>query len=343
MAYTDVIVLIPSYEPDQEIINLVKELKNIGYPTIVVNDGSNNSFDSIFEFLKENSIVIGYDENKGKGAALKYGIEHIRNNEPNINYIITADGDGQHSCNDIDRVYQELKKTNDLVFGVRHFGKNVPFRSRFGNSFSKITRSLTTKEYIPDDQCGLRGFSRKYFGKMLEISGQKYEYEMNVLMLFQLRHYPIKYLKIETIYLNDNKSSHFSPFLDTFRIQCTIFSHSIISLTSLLLMVASFVLISSLTPLHPLLNFVISEFVGFQLLFAFVTVIYPTYKNGYRLLKELIFFFARLLFGFGVFSLLIIAFHFDDIGSAIIAFLLGESLNVIISYQITKYLKRTHN
>lgn len=343
MLHEDVIILIPSYEPEETIIFLTAQLNKEGYPLLVINDGSPKSYDSIFDRVKKYAKVISYDKNKGKGYALKNGISYIRKNYPNVNYVITADGDGQHSIKDIEKVYDKLIKTNELVFGVRHFDQDVPFRSRFGNSFSKFTRSLTTKEYIPDDQCGLRGFSRKYFRKLLKISGQKYDYEMNVLMLFQLRHYPINYLNIETIYLDQNKSSHFAPFKDTARIQVSIFSHSIISLVALLMMIASFIILLNFTPIHPLLNFVISELIGFQFLFALMTVIYPTYHTAYRLRKELFYFVIRLLIGFGIFSLLGYVFHFDFIASAIISYFISETLNVSISYLLTKHIYHTHN
>ncbi|MFA6675456.1 MAG: glycosyltransferase [Bacilli bacterium] len=343
MLHEDVIILIPSYEPEENIVFLTKQLSEEGYPLLVVNDGSSKIYDPIFDKVKNYAEVISYDKNKGKGYALKNGINHIRKNYPNVNYVITADGDGQHSIKDIEKVYNKLTETNELVFGVRHFDRDVPFKSRFGNSFSKFTRSLTTKEYIPDDQCGLRGFSRKYFRKLLKISGQKYDYEMNVLMLFQLRHYPINYLDIETIYLNQNKSSHFAPFKDTARIQASIFSHSIISLVALLMMIASFIILFNFTPLHPLLNFVISELIGFQFLFALMTVIYPTYHIAYRLRKELFYFAVRLLIGFGIFSLLGYAFHLDLIASAIISYFISETLNVSVSYLVTKHVYHTHN
>ncbi|MCB9498026.1 MAG: glycosyltransferase [Erysipelotrichaceae bacterium] len=343
MIHEDVIILIPSYEPEENIIFLTKQLSEEGYPLLVINDGSSRNYDAIFDEVEKYAKVISYDKNKGKGYALKYGINHIRKNCPNVNYVITADGDGQHSIKDIGKVYHKLTETNELVFGVRHFDRDVPFRSRFGNSFSKFTRSLTTKEYIPDDQCGLRGFSRKYFRKLLKINGQKYDYEMNVLMLFQLRHYPINYLDIETIYLDQNKASHFAPFKDTARIQASIFSHSIISLVALLMMIASFIILFNFTPIHPLLNFVISELIGFQFLFALMTVIYPTYHTAYRLRKELFYFAIRLLIGFGIFSLFGYAFHFDFIASAIISYFLSETLNVSVSYLVTKHIYHTHN
>lgn len=343
MGFNDVIVLIPSYEPEETLITLVKELSNKGYPTLVVNDGSKESFNTVFDDAKQYANVIGYSKNKGKGGALKYGIKYIRDNCPDVHYIITADSDGQHSVKDIGRVYEELKETNELVFGVRHFDKNVPFKSRFGNSFSKVTRSLSTKEYIPDDQCGLRGFPRKYFKKLLTIKGNKYDYEMNVLMLFQLRHYPTRYLEIQTIYLNNNKSSHFSPLRDTFRIQCTIFFNSLVSLFSLLLTVACYVILDIFTKLPKIVDLILGEVVGFQFFFIFLTAIYPTFHMVFRLRKELFYFAIRFLIALGAFALLGYVCHFNFIASAVIAILFSEVFNVILSRVITKHLYHTHN
>ena len=223
----DAVILIPSYEPDDLLVNVVNELINEDFPILVVNDGSGKEFDHVFNQIKDKVKYLEFSKNKGKGAAMKYGYSKLLELYPEAKYVITADGDGQHGLKDIIRVYEKLVETNQLVFGVRHFGRDVPFRSRFGNDFSKTTRSLLTKQYIQDDQCGLRGFPVRYLDELLKITGNRYEYEMNQMVVFQLMQAPIYTLEIETIYLDNNSRSHFAPFRDTFRIQTIIFVHSI--------------------------------------------------------------------------------------------------------------------
>ena len=223
----DAVILIPSYEPDDLLINVVNELVQEDFPILVVNDGSGKEFDRVFDIIKDKVKYLSYEKNKGKGAAMKYGYKELLKLYPDAKYVITADGDGQHGTKDIIRVYDKLVQTDQLVFGVRHFGRDVPFRSRFGNDFSKTTRSLLTKQYIQDDQCGLRGFPIRYLPDLIKIKGNRYEYEMNQMVAFQLMQAPLYTLEIETIYLDHNSRSHFKPFRDTFRIQTIIFLHAI--------------------------------------------------------------------------------------------------------------------
>ena len=141
----EAVVLIPSYEPDELLINTVTELVENDFPVLIVNDGSGPEFDAIFDKVKPMTKYLGYEKNKGKGAAMKYGYSKIPELFPDAKHVITADGDGQHALADIIRVYEKLEETDQIVLGVRSFDKDVPFRSRFGNDFSKTTRSLLTK------------------------------------------------------------------------------------------------------------------------------------------------------------------------------------------------------
>ncbi|MCR4911215.1 MAG: glycosyltransferase family 2 protein [Bacilli bacterium] len=231
------VVLIPSYEPDEELINVVKSLHQEDFPILIVNDGSSSDFDPIFKSVEEYVQYVKQEPNKGKGAALKLGFGKIAELFPEAKYVITADGDGQHSTKDIIRVYDELNKRDELVFGVRKFDENTPAKSKLGNAWSRLSRSMLTKQYISDDQCGLRGFPVRYLKELEEMMGWRYEYEMNQITLFQLKHYKIYTIEIETIYLENNSKSHFSPFIDTCKIQGVILLQSLLSLIDLSLLV----------------------------------------------------------------------------------------------------------
>lgn len=283
------VILIPSYEPDELLIQTVSELVENEFPILVVNDGSGNEFEPIFDKVKPMVKYLAFEKNKGKGAAMKYGYSKIEELFPEAKYIITVDGDGQHSLKDILRVYEKLEKTDQLVFGVREFGKDVPFRSRFGNDFSKTTRSLLTKTYIQDDQCGLRGFPKRYLPTLQKIIGNRYEYEMNQMVEFQMMQVPMYTIPIETIYLDSNSRSHFSPFKDTFRIQTIIFSHSIISLLSLCALIAM-LCIGFWHNVMPTIGVVyLSYTVAFLFFFLLLNIFYPTQRFFRRLFKELLF------------------------------------------------------
>ena len=216
------IILIPAYEPDSKLLNLIKEISN-KYPVIVVNDGSNKSYQDVFSEVKKYAHLLSYGKNMGKGYALKTGLNYIEDTYDNY-IVVTMDADGQHTLKDAMKLCDYVKEHKDtLVLGKRSFNKNVPLRSRIGNMITRKVFKIITKNEIYDTQTGLRAFSKELIDYMINNPGNRYEYEMNVLL--NLKKQNIKYheIPIETIYLNHNKSSHFNSFKDTYKIYKEIF------------------------------------------------------------------------------------------------------------------------
>lgn len=332
----DAVILIPSYEPDDLLVNVVKELRENDFPILLVNDGSGPEFDHVFEQVIDQVKYLKFDKNKGKGAAMKYGYSNLLKLYPEAKYVITADGDGQHSLKDIIRVYEKLVETNELVFGVRHFGREVPFRSRFGNDFSKTTRSLLTKQYIQDDQCGLRGFPVRYLPDLVKIIGNRYEYEMNQMVVFQLMQSPTYTLPIETIYLDNNSRSHFAPFRDTFRIQTIIFMHAIPAIICYGILMA-LMMIGFQHQMGPVIGIVYTCYTAtFLLYFLLLNIIYPTKTFFRRLFKELLFVALRMQTCHLLLELTLTAFHWNFYVMVPIAVLVSASLNVLFSWLLRK-------
>ena len=297
------VILIPSYEPDELLINTIKELREADFPILLVNDGSSSEFDPIFDKVKDQVAYFSYETNKGKGFAMKYGYKKLLEVYPDAKYVITADGDGQHTTKDIIRVHEELEKTNELVFGVRNFDKDVPAKSKAGNNFSKANRSLLTKTYIQDDQCGLRGFPIRYVPELIKIRGNRYEYEMNEITIFQMKQYPMVALPIETVYLDSNSRSHFRPFKDTMRIHGRILLNSIISLLTIALFITGFMFLYPTgwlalqlgqLQLNLVLTINLVAIASFIIYYLLMTIFYPTKVPFRRLWKELLFFAIRI-------------------------------------------------
>ena len=109
------IVLIPAYEPDEQLIPLTKQLKEAGFGVVVVDDGSGPAYRHIFDSVKANADVVSYANNRGKGAALKTGMAYIRDNKPEAEHFITCDADGQHRVEDVIRVNQQLHNGHKFV------------------------------------------------------------------------------------------------------------------------------------------------------------------------------------------------------------------------------------
>lgn len=229
------VILLPSYQPVESLVVLSKALNELGFPVLIVDDGSGKDFDDIFTRCEPFARVIRYENNKGKGAALKVGYQACLDCYPEQKYVITADGDGQHRILDIIRMHERINKLNYSIIGVRKFDVKVPLKSKLGNGASKFTQALSTYRYMPDNQCGLRAFCFEDLPLMLKIKGNRYEYEMNVLTYLQTHEMKFQCMNIETIYEEGNKTSHFRPVQDTLRIQASILLNCLLSIIFYLL------------------------------------------------------------------------------------------------------------
>ena len=285
----DTYILIPAYKPDHLMIELLVSLKEEGFDVVVVNDGSGEHFTDIFKEAEKYAIVLDQNPNRGKGAALRLGFSYVNLHPEEHNYVITCDADGQHAVKDIIKVNDKLHETNHIVLGSRKFDKSVPKRSRNGNFMSRLCRTLLTKEYVPDDQCGLRGFPIEDIFNITTLQGDHYEYEMNVICDLQIKRLKFEEVPIETIYLNNNSSSHFKPSLDTFRIQRTIWGYAITPLVCALLSIAMLTVLTGVWPnvgIYKYSFLAASYLFYYQALIGVTAFVWPTRKMGRRTLIE---------------------------------------------------------
>lgn len=213
------IALIPAYEPGEKLTELAEELKLAGFEVLAVDDGSGEAFRSIFGHTSAYATVLTHETNKGKGRALKTGLSYIYDNFPKDSVVVTLDSDGQHSVEDTIRVCEAAAENiGTLVLGCRSFRDGTPVRSWFGNTMTRFVYRISTGVSVSDTQTGLRAFGAEMIPFMLNIGGERYEYEMNVLLECSREHVPIKELTIKTIYFDNNSGSHFSTFKDSFRV-----------------------------------------------------------------------------------------------------------------------------
>ncbi len=223
-------VLIPAYKPGECLIDLVKEIRlKLGCQCVVVDDGSGNEYKKIFDELRliSGCHVIGYEKNGGKGHALKTGFKFCMekySGDKSFEGVVTADADGQHLIKDIFQVGKELSENPDsLIMGVRSFGKNVPLRSKLGNNITIFVYRIASGIKISDTQTGLRGIPAKYLEQMISLEGERYEYEMNMLLKLKDMGLGVREVTIETVYIDDNSSSHFNTIKDSAKIYGLIF------------------------------------------------------------------------------------------------------------------------
>ena len=216
-------VLIPSLSPDEKLPAYVKELLQADFGLIlVVDDGSAPEYQPIFSEIAgwDRCAVTHHEVNRGKGAALRTGFAYIQEKTA-LRGVITADSDGQHTVPDTLKLAAELGKKEEVLLGSRDFSRNnpnVPPKSRFGNRMTSGVFRVLYGQWLPDTQTGLRAFDRGLIDFMLSVSGDRFEYEMNMLIQCSAKKIPMRPITIETIYHEENKGTHFHPIRDSWRI-----------------------------------------------------------------------------------------------------------------------------
>ncbi|MEE1200642.1 MAG: GtrA family protein [Christensenellales bacterium] len=227
-------LIVPAYKPTKDMIPMLEQfIRHTDITPIVVNDGSGESFESLFARIPEGCILLNHEINKGKGAALKTAMGYILHHRKDFELAVTADADGQHRFEDIMRVVEISKKNpNALVLGSRAFDGSIPLRSRFGNSVTRQVFALASGVTVRDTQTGLRAFGRDVMQQFITIGGEHYEYEINMLLYAAQNKIPIIEETIQTIYIDSNASSHFNPLHDSLKIYMCIFRYIGSSLSS---------------------------------------------------------------------------------------------------------------
>ncbi|UOQ45322.1 bifunctional glycosyltransferase family 2/GtrA family protein [Halobacillus salinarum] len=245
-------VVIPAYNPDHKLLDLLDKLIRFSFHEIVViNDGSHLESQTIFDKISKeysNCVLLEHPENKGKGRALKTAFQYYKDHHPEGVGMVTADADGQHSPEDIKRVAEALiDKPEELVLGVRDFTtENIPFRSRFGNNMTKSVLRLTSGMKVTDTQTGLRGIPREFGRELLYVEGDRYEFEMRMILACKTYKREISEVEIETIYIDENESSHFNPIVDSIKIYYVFLRFLVSSAASFLVDIGMFALFSAI-------------------------------------------------------------------------------------------------
>jgi exopolysaccharide biosynthesis protein/putative flippase GtrA len=246
MILENIAVLIPALNPNDKLVDLVRELNQIGLANIVViDDGSENSSQAVFDEVQTyGAKLYHHKHNRGKGAALKTGIEYVKRNQLHVIGVVTADADGQHAPKDIFKVAKALAASNTIVLGTRDLSRpEVPLSSKIGNLISAVYYKLKTGRLLKDTQTGLRGIPVKYFDFALNVAGERYEYEMRFLEQMNEKNIAYRTVDIETIYEKD-RVTHFRTVSDSYTIYKTFFKNIASSLLSATVDITSFMLLT---------------------------------------------------------------------------------------------------
>ena len=224
-------VVLPSLDPDEKLHAVIDGLLEYGFTDIIlVNDGSKP--ENLHYFEDEAAAhpdvihLLHHEVNKGKGAALKNAFNWFLKNRPMGVGVVTVDGDNQHHPADTRACAENMMRTGHLTLGCRDFNQaDVPARSSFGNKTTSAIFKIFVGMTISDTQTGLRAIPRGDLELLTAVHGDRFEYETNMLLAMKENGIPFDEVKIRTVYIEENKSSHFHPIRDSWRIYKLILRH----------------------------------------------------------------------------------------------------------------------
>lgn len=210
-------VIIPTYNNEKTIGQVVRETQAVCDDVIVVNDGSTDSTAQILNSI--NGItLIEYEQNRGKGYALKRGFKKAL--EMGFSYAITLDSDGQHYPSNIaDFVQANISHPDTLIVGQRNLeGVERSSGSNFANKFSNFWFYVQTGEKLSDTQTGYRLYPLKRLRGLCMLTS-RYEAELELMVFASWHGVKIISIPIEVYYPpQDERVSHFRPVMDFVRI-----------------------------------------------------------------------------------------------------------------------------
>lgn len=340
---TQRIALIPAYEPDGKLLSLLAQAKEAGFSPVVVNDGSGMAYESIFKQAARFGTVLSYTQSHGKGYALKLGLSYIQENEALPCTVVTLDADGQHTVEDARRVCAAAEEEPDaLVLGSRRFDrKTVPLRSRLGNRITLGVYRLATGRKLQDTQTGLRAFSSQHIPYLLERCGERYEYEMNVLLDWARDGKKIREVPIRTVYLDGNRSSHFHTVLDSFRIYREILKFSASSVVCFLVDYGLYSLFLFLTAALPSETALLASNIGARIISSILNysinrkLVFQSHENPVKSAAQYFLLAAGVLAG----NSLVLSLLVQNLGlSRFSAKILTELLFFCLSYAVQHFV-----
>jgi glycosyltransferase involved in cell wall biosynthesis len=184
-------VVIPAFNEGKIIDEVISETKSAGYSNIiVVDDGSSD--DTFSKADSAGAYSLRHLINRGKGAAIKTGIEASKIAEADI--VVTMDGDGQHNPKDIRRMISLISEGNDVVLGTRMKNpKGMPHHRIIANHVGNFFTWLIFGLWVTDSQSGFRAYSKKAIS-VIETQTARYEYDSEVI--WEIKKHKLKYIEV---------------------------------------------------------------------------------------------------------------------------------------------------
>ncbi len=214
----------------------VEQLVRAGCGTvIVVDDGSGPGYAELFARAERvpGVVLLRHEANRGKGAALKTGFRYVLDRCPWASGVVTIDADGQHLVKDaLATAATAAEKPGCLVLGARRIGPDAPWRSRFGNRLTRTVFRVLIGHDVSDTQTGLRAVPAGFLPELLSVPANRYDFELEMLVRVRAAGIGLAETPIETVYLENNASSHFDPVFDSLLIYFSLFRFTLSALAA---------------------------------------------------------------------------------------------------------------
>lgn len=211
-------IVIPAFNPQQSFIRFVQSLFTLDIAKIIiVNDGSDEKYDSVFKELMKFDCchVIQHDQNYGKGRALKTAFTYILTRKENYQGILTVGAHGQHSLQDVKLLLTMTKVFSvGIVLGVRNFrSSDSTFKMYWGNWVTSLFFEALFRRKLLDTQTGLRYIAMQELPWLLKVKGDHFDYDTNMLVTALKRKCPIFEVEIGTLRLKKNSIIHYDEII----------------------------------------------------------------------------------------------------------------------------------
>jgi len=212
-------LLIPAYNEEKNIGQVIKNCLSYQLDIIVVDDGSTDKTAGVVKKLKQSNkyrlIFLQHPKNKGKGAALDTGFKYAL--KEGYQGVITLDADAQHDTREIEKFLKMVQKENpDLIIGSRFQNhQGMPFIRLATNYVTSWIISWLAGKKVEDVQSGFRYISHQVI-KNIELRTRNFETEPELILKACWLKYKVKNVPISTIY-HENSISQVNKFTDTFK------------------------------------------------------------------------------------------------------------------------------
>lgn len=217
------VVIIPALNPLNSLIDYVKNIQKFDIEgVIIINDGSDEKYQVVFDELRklDDCIVLDHEQNKGKGRALKTGFQYVIKNLTHVKSVLTVGAHGQHKLDDVQQILHNATIFSDgIILGVRNFhSKDVPLSSSIGNRAASMLFSLLFHKRLLDTQTGLRYITKQQLYWLVKVPGESFSYDTNMLVEAIKRNIPIYEIPIGHIKLKKNSIMFYDEIANTHKL-----------------------------------------------------------------------------------------------------------------------------